>query len=383
MKDIIFIGIGDIGDVVMKTTILRTVRQYLPKASLHILLGSWNSELLRGHNCVDKIYCYDYPWGNLYYGLNKDWFNKVNKLFFLVRSPLLYELRKLVFDAVISFSPSKMNHLLMFFLRSKIKIGYASRWSNFFLTHQIPIAAESIITEIESALSLLAPLGIHTDYCLPELQLNEQDRIELGRFLGNKFDGQHKIITICPGAGGPVNKQWLPEYFAEVANTLADKKENLVILSGSSSERTLICYIQKQIRNKVLTNCGDLSLRGFATLIERSNLVICNNSAPMHMAAALGRPAVVLNGGFNDQREALKWGYKVNNIVILTADVGKRPSDYWHPVCERHICMREIKPEFVLQEAYRLLHCPHKAELINHVNSKVFVGARCGCAVKF
>lgn len=377
MKNILFIGIGDIGDVVMKTAILRATRQHLPEASIHVLAGSWNTELLKGQDFVDKIYCYDYPWGNLYYGLKKNWFNKVNKLFFLARSPLLYELRKQVFDAAISFSLSKMDYLLLFFLRSKMKIGCAGRWNDFFLTHPIPAITEPIITRIESDLLFLRALGIYVDYYLPRLQLNAQDRAELEIFLGNKVDIHYKIITICPGVGGPANKQWLPGYFAKVADILAGQNGNLVVLSGSPDEKTLIYGIQKQIKNKVLINCGDLSLRGFAALIEKSNLVICNNSAPMHMAAAFGRPAVVLNGGFNDQTEALKWGYKVNNIVILTADVGKRPADYRHPVCERHTCMSEIKPDFVLMEAQRLLNSPEEAKLIDHVDSKVFMGASC------
>lgn len=367
VKNILFFGIGDVGDAVMKTAVFKALRQHLPEASIHVLLGSWNAELLKGNPYVDKIYCYDYPWGNLYYGLDKNW---LHKIYFLFSSSLLGELRKQPFDAAICFSLLKMDRLLMFFLRAKEKIGYTELWNDCFLTHPVSVNG-SIITVIESSLLLLDPIGIHAEYCLPELQLNEQDMNELKVFLGNKFDEQHNIIVICPGAGGPANKRWLPEYFSEIADRLAEERGNTVVLSGSSREKALIDEVKKYLRNKVIINYEKLSLRGFAALIARSNIVICNNAAPMHLAAAFGRPAVVLNGGFNDQIEALKWGYKVNNIVILTADVGRRPADYRHPVCERHICMREIKPDFVLEEARKLLCSSDKAVLIERVNSKI------------
>lgn len=374
MKNILFFGIGDVGDAVMKTAVFKALRQHLPQASIHVILGSWNAELLKGHPYVDKIYCYNYPWGNLYYGLDKNW---LHKIYFLFSSSLLRELRKQPFDAAICFSLLKMDRILMALLRSKIKIGYAGLWNDCFLTHPVSTGGR-IITVIESSLSLLEPIGIHAEYCLPELQLNEQDMYELTIFLGNKLDEQHNIIVICPGAGGPANKRWLPEYFAQVSDRLAQEKENMIVLSGSSREKPLIDEVRKYLRNKVIINYGKLSLRGFAALIARSNLVICNNAAPMHFAAAFDRPAVVLNGGFNDQREALKWGYKVNNIVMLTADIGPRPADYRHPVCRKHICMREIKPDFVLNESRKLLSSSDKAVLIERVNSKIISTAlRC------
>lgn len=376
MKNIIFFGIGDVGDAVMKTTILKATRQYLPQASIHILLGSWNAELLRNHPCIDKIYCYNYPWSNLYYGLNRNW---MYQIYFLLFSQLLRELKQQIFDAAICFSMGKMDRLLMLFLHSKMKIGYAGLWNDYFLTHSVSTIQERIITEIETGLSLLKPLGINADYCLPQLQLDDSDRIELDRFLNKRDILDKKIITICPGVGGSANKQWLPEYFAEVADVLAEQRENIIVISGSPRETVIVNEVQKNMKNKAIINYGGLSLRGFAALIERSNLVICNASAPMHMAAAFGRPAVVLNGGFNDQIQALKWGYKVNNIVMLTADIGSRPADYWHPVCKGHICMREIKPDFVLEEAQRLLSSSDKAGLIGHVNSRVIsANMRCG-----
>ncbi len=367
MKNILFFGIGDVGDAVMKTAVFKAVRRHLPEATIHVLLGSWNAELLKSHPYVDKIYCYDYPWGNLYYGLTKNW---LQKIYFLFSSPLVGELRKQAFDAAICFSHLKMDRMLIALLHSKIKIGFAGLWNDYFLTH--PVSADvSIITVIESSLSLLEPIGIHAEYCLPELQINSQDKVELDIFFNNKLDAYRNIIIICPGAGGPANKRWLPDYFAEVSDRLAQDNENTVVLSGSVREKPLIDEVRKYLKNRVMINCGRLSLRGFAALIARSNLVICNNAAPMHFAAAFGRPAVILNGGFNDQTEALKWGYKVNNIVILTADVGRRPLDYRHPVCGRHICMREIKPDFVLHETRELLSSSDKAVLIECVNSKI------------
>jgi len=376
MKKIIFLGIGDVGDAVINTAILKAVRQHLPQASIHILLGSWNAGLLKGHSCVDKIYCYDYPWGNVHCGLKKNWLHKASFLFF---SPLLSVLRKERFDAAICFSFSKFDWLLMFFLRAKMKIGRAQRGNNFFFTHITPDTNERTITRIEANLLLLEPLGIRADYCLPQLELDKEDRLELRTFFGCRFTEAKKIITICPGAGGSLNKRWLPEYFAEVTNTLASQSNHLVVLSGSPEEKTLIDTVKKYIKNEVMINYGKLSLRGFAALIEKSSLVVCNNSAPMHIAAALGRPAVVLNGGFNDQAEALKWGYKVNNIVILTADVGRRPSNYWHRPCENHECMRQIKPDLVLKEAQKLLDSSRAAELTEEVNSKVILtDTHCG-----
>lgn len=124
---------------------------------------------------------------------------------------------------------------------------------------------------------------------------------------------KEKILAVSPGARW-VTKEWPPEFFAEVLNLFyRDHHDYSFVILGSPSEKPLGERLRRALKAPSLNLIG---LTGIAELVEairRSRLLLCNDSGPMHIAAALGTPLTalfgptdpVLTGPFSDRAEVL------------------------------------------------------------------------------
>ena len=98
------------------------------------------------------------------------------------------------------------------------------------------------------------------------------------------------LLAIHPGAGWET-KRWPVEKFAEIVRRF----EGSVVLVGSSAERGLadrIVAATSARRNPALNLAGETSLKQLAVLLGASDLIVSNDSGPMHLAAAMGTPVV-------------------------------------------------------------------------------------------
>src|SRR5205814_4151104 len=101
-------------------------------------------------------------------------------------------------------------------------------------------------------------------------------------------------------------------------------------------------------RRKVVNACGKLTLRQSAALIGRANALVTNDSAPLHLATAMGTPVVALFGptvtefGFGPLREG--------DVALGRAELLCRPcSSHGPPGCPlgHHRCMRDLAVDTV------------------------------------
>src|SRR5205085_7946240 len=99
------------------------------------------------------------------------------------------------------------------------------------------------------------------------------------------------VLGVHPGASH-ANRRWSPEKFAEVARNAADRHGVRVIAFTDGESRI-------EIPGAAVAPRG--SLRELLAMIARCNVLLCNDSGPMHMAAALGVPTVSI---FTAQRSA-------------------------------------------------------------------------------
>ena len=124
---------------------------------------------------------------------------------------------------------------------------------------------------------------------------------------------KEKVIAVAPGARW-ITKEWPPEFFAETLNLFCrDHHDYSFVILGSPSEKPLGERLRSALKAPSLNLIG---LTGIAELVEairRSRLLLCNDSGPMHIAAALGTPLTalfgptdpVLTGPFSDRAEVL------------------------------------------------------------------------------
>ncbi len=128
-----------------------------------------------------------------------------------------------------------------------------------------------------------------------------------------------------------------------------------VVVTGADDERPLVdailAHVDPSTRTNVVAAAGSLAFPAFCALIEAADLVVTNNTGPMHMSAALGTPVVALFALTNPPEQ---WGpWRVPHRML------------WHEVPCRlcysrvcpttHDCLREVRPRDVVEAAAELL----------------------------
>ena len=204
--------------------------------------------------------------------------------------------------------------------------------------------------EVERGLDLVAAVGMRTSDDRLVLVVPDAAHDEIAWFA----TGERPLIVVHPGCSMPARTYpW--EMYVEVIETLVRDLNARVVVTGADDERplvdTILAHVDPRARTNVVTAADSLAFPAFCALIEAADLVVTNNTGPMHMAAALGTPVVVLFALTNPPEQ---WGpWRVPNRML------------WHEVPCRlcysrvcpttHDCLREVHPRDVVQAVVELL----------------------------
>lgn len=168
----------------------------------------------------------------------------------------------------------------------------------------------------------------------------------------NKIENK-KVISIFPGSVWDT-KRWLVERFAELVAILS--QEFQIVLLGSEQEKELC----ESIKGKTLNVCnlaGELTLRQTLGVIQKSALVISNDSGGQHLSALSKTPILTIFGP-----TILEFGYRAwsnNSYVIQSKKLACRPcGSHGHKICpiNTHECMKSITVPQVIESVQKILN---------------------------
>lgn len=321
-----------IGDLVMATPLLRSLKRAYPDSRIFLLANEFAGELLEGTPYVYRIITIKFPWATYDYSLN----NILNIL------RVIKYLRNERFDLAIDGQIDMRNAFLMYLIGAKRRLGYNITGGDLFLT-DVPEFPEHIDNLLHARLSILSYLGIDVTDKSTELPIGEENRLWAKSFMAdNKLDCQ-RLIAIHPGTRVKENR-WQPDKFAKVIEYLCLKGYQTVIIEGPIDEYAVNAIVSKCKLPILRVKTG---LKNVAALISSCRLIICLDSASMHIAGAVKTPAIAIYG--------TKWPVVTRpfneNISILWDDsFDCRPCKNGH--CENigHSCMDAISAEAVIQE---------------------------------
>ena len=320
-----------IGDAVMTTPALGALRAAFPHAEIVLVANPVVSELLALHPCCDRVIVYD----------KKGPHRGARGLLRFSRS--LAEER---FDLAILLQHAIEAAIMAVLARIDRRAGFGTDGRRLLLTHCVPMNGE--IRKIHHArrdLYLLERLGIPTVDTGLSLFCSDREKDWARRVLG-----AGGWVAINPGAAFGSAKRWYPERFAAVADVLASKYGFRVLLIGGVGEMQIGAQIAETMHSSPLNLTGKTSVRQLMALLGEMDLVVTNDSGPMHVAAAFGRPTVALFGPTDHRTTSpVCSGYGIVRKETECAPCLKRicPSD--------HLCMSNITVEDVIEAAARLL----------------------------
>ena len=280
IKKILIMNVNWIGDVIFSTPFIKAVRQNYPDSYIACLLHPRCVDVLKDNPRINDIIIYDED------GAHKGLIGKLK---------LIASIRKKKFDIAFILHRSFTKALIAFLAGARERVGYPTKRRGMFLTKIAEISDEEI-HKVEYFLNLARAYGMDARDLSYEFFIRDSDRKKIRQFLtGNGIGDRDLVIVLCPG-GNWDPKRWESDNFAKLADMLIEKLGAKVVLSGAKKDMALTEDIKKVMKNIPVVSCGKTDLKELGALLERANLVVANDSGPMHLAVAMKTKVVALFG---------------------------------------------------------------------------------------
>lgn len=335
---ILVINLMHVGDLLLVTPVLRTLRTNYPKAHIALLADQKLADLVRLNPCINELIPID----------KKGYHNKLSTYFSFLR-----DLRKKEFDLVINLHANERASFLAAFSGANKIMGYSSWGLGVFFDFVMKNRKE-VKHQVESHFDVLREgIGLtQIDDRGLEMVLDESSEEKAAKLWQTAFpDQQVPVIAFNIGASWPT-KRWPKESFAELADKLLEKGYGIVFLGGTMDEEIVgetIRLMRHKDHSNVAVLTGKMSLMELGAVLKKCRALVTNDSGPMHVAVAMNVPLVSMFGaspvtGFSPYNDI---------SVVLKSPVDCHPC-YSH-TCDRGLeCMYAITVEEVLDETLKM-----------------------------
>ncbi len=325
-KRILWVNVGGLGDLVLATPALASLRNCFPDTHITLLAKPETKPLMERCPWVDElILTASIPWSRR---TGKYHPKRYLSSEFL---GLIRTLRKRRFDLVIDAHMDIRNNLLLFLTGAQRRLGFDYGGGRYFLTDLVvPNLMRSHHADL--AVQLVGYLGGKSVLDQPTLHIAEEHRRAANDFwLRNGLDRGDLVVGVHPGAGYPV-RYWGLNKFARVADALSERFPVRFLCFSQPDGYGSDIPIQAQ-HIKITPDLGLLM-----ALLEKCDLLLCNDGGPMHVAAGVGTPVVAVFG----PTEPKWWGpYGPGHSVVILEDFPCRPCG---DLCkfDRPYCLTEL-----------------------------------------
>ncbi len=220
---------------------------------------------------------------------------------------LLRTLRRSRFTHVLDFDNTDKTAWLTRWTGAIVRVTYDRETNRF--RHRWAYTASAKVTNAfytsqhitETYLALLAPLGVPAVSREVRLVPRAEDTAAIAPLVGglkSKTPNRRSKILLHPGSRSPY-RLWPADRFAAVCDRLQDELDAQVFVVAGPSEAALVAEIRQHARSHVVAIEQRLTTGQFAALLAQFDLLLCHDSGPMHVAAAVSVPVVALFGSQN------------------------------------------------------------------------------------
>jgi len=333
---------SSLGDVVQALPILSALRNRWPYSHITWVIGRAYRDVVRGHCDVDEILDFDRPRGG-------------RGVLVAGRAlALLQRLRNGHFDLAIDLQGLLRSALLGAATGARVRVGMAdAREGSQWLYTDVVDAPRLELHAVDRALQVAEALGA----AIHEPRFNLPIGLEDHRWAKLQLAAAPRPrIMLMVGARWRT-KRWPPEHFAEIGRRAVAEFGATLVAVGSAADRSLVDALKRHLGPVgLLDYCGRTRLKPLAALALQCDLMVSNDTGPLHLAAAAG--ARVL-GIFTCTSPALT-GPVGPHVATVQSCVWCAPS--FVKRCRRLDCMIELSPDRVWPVLKDQLDCALAAE---------------------
>jgi heptosyltransferase II len=293
VRKILIRGTNWVGDAIMSIPAMREVRRLFPESHISLLVRPWVSQIYSAVDFVDEVLEFDKS------GIHRGWVGYRR---------ITADLKSRRFDLAILLQNAFEAAFLAWSARIPARVGYRRDGRSLFLSHSCRIDPE--IRRVHQAyyyLGILSGVGL-TEPCpwnralLPiGIGIREEDRkAAIDMLHSHGIDEGDTIVTLNPGAFYGEAKRWFPDRYAQVADALTCECGARIVIIGAGNDLPVAKEVASRMRCPAIVLAARTTLGQLMGLIKESDLLITNDSGPMHLAAALGTRQVAIFGSTSE-----------------------------------------------------------------------------------
>ncbi len=328
---------SSLGDVVQALPVLRLIKKHLPASEVYWWLDAGLVSLLEGDPDLAGVIPFERRRWTSPWHWDEAWAS-------------LRTIREHRFDWVIDLQSLLRSAVVAWLANGRFTIGLEDRREGAQGFYDVAVPRPSYDTHaVDWYLAVLKDLGVPftQDFeWIPERPAVAAVVRETWQLDGARW------ITLQPGARWS-NKRWPVEYFAELVRSLSEQHSAVrFAILGGAADRALGEAVSRARPDRCLDLTGKTSLPEMVEWIRVSELMVTNDTGPMHVATALRKPVVALFGPTAPSRTG-PYGQldQVMRVKLPCAPCMKSVCKYVKPL----ECLRAISPPMVLSRVQQLL----------------------------
>ena len=350
----LFINTGGIGDQILLLPAVKLLKEKFPNSEIDLITEPRCT-------CIGEL-------TNLY--------RRIREFDFKEKNINIFKLRELIrrhkYKYLLSTGASYKANFVASLGDAQVKIGFQkSILSSIFLTHAIKLNSKQYTANMFC--DLLTPIMPEISKVLkekeqiPEIKLSQNATNWAREILSPRIKDRYnaKKIFIHPGVSKlsiqkNILKKWSSKNWATLIEKLIANPDNTVILLGGRDDIDTIAEIHKKLsffarpKNYFDLSTLEMSLEKLSALIGSSDLFVCTDSAPMHIAVGLGKKLVAFFGPTDPAKLLPK---DPRFIPIHVNNLSCRPClfDTRKESCSKPECL-DVTPDMMLDAINRQLH---------------------------
>ena len=294
MLRVLLVRLSSLGDVLFTLPALERLGEGMPGARIEWAVEDRFAPILEGHPLLDEVVVYP----------RRAWTRGVRRPWLLPSGALLLArhfagLRRRRYDLVLDFQGNLKSALHVRSAGAPRSVGFAAgharEGSHLFVNGRV-VPPPTAVHRVDKFLSLLSAIGLATERParVTPLPLDPDRARGMAAALP---EGPEAVAILHPATSGwGRDKQWPAERFAALAQRLRAETGARVLVSFGPGERPLADEVAARSRGAASAAPATASLQDLAALLSLADLFVGADTGVLHLACALGRPAVGLYG---------------------------------------------------------------------------------------
>ncbi|GMU86139.1 MAG: ADP-heptose--LPS heptosyltransferase [Ignavibacteriales bacterium] len=272
---ILVIQTAFLGDCLLTIPFLVRLREKNPDAEISVVTSAKTGQIFSALRCIDRVLILDKR------GKHKTMLSTIG---------FAEEISKTPFTALFALHRSFRTSLFSFFVRAAEKTGFDNASFSFLYKKTIPYKADA--HEVDRNLHFLNEAGFDLNLkCDEVFNFSDEHQTRVEETLNGFGSSKDNIIAVAPGSVWQT-KRYPVEYYAEITDVLSRQGRVIALIGGREESPLAEEILSKSGGRNIFNLCGNFNILESILFLSRVRMLICNDSAPVHMGFLAGTPVL-------------------------------------------------------------------------------------------